>query len=330
MKPLNNNWFVRARLKSRHIPVLVALGDTCNLNRAAEGLGISQPAISKLVKELEDGLEVPLFERHARGVIPTVYGEAVIRYARRVQTSLDSAFDEVTALRAGHHGHVRIGTILTPCADLLPELIRQVKQLHPNLEVSIRTGSSRDLMTILNDGELDFLVARFFADVGLSGMHFEPLHKEPLCVCARAGLINQQLSREALHKADWVLPPSGSVLRYEFDALFQQKGMLPPSKVVNAENLLMVTTLLEHNDMLTVLPREVVAHYARYNMLAVVEVEPGIEDDLNRSLMAYGIITKHEHLLSPSAKSVLSQLRNIAQTFETAADETHCQRPEQH
>lgn len=316
MKPLNSSWFVRARLKSRHIPMLVALGDTGNLNRAAEGLGISQPAISKLLKDLEDGLEVPLFERHARGVVPTIYGEAMIRHARRMQTSLESAFDEVSALRGGQRGHVRIGTILTPCADLLPELTRRVRQSHPDLELSIRTGSSRDLMATLNDGELDFLVARFFADSGQGGMRFEPLYKEPLCVCARAGLIGHVLSREELHDADWVLPPSGSVLRHEFDALFQQVGMLPPGKVVNAENLLMVTTLLENNDMLTVLPREVVAHYARYGMLSVAEVEAGIEEDLNRSLMAYGIITKHEELLSPAARSVLTLIRQVAQFFE--------------
>lgn len=249
----------------------------------------------------------------ARGVVPTIYGEAMIRHARRMQTSLDSVFEEVNALRGGQRGHVRIGTILTPCADLLPEMTRRVKQSHPSLELSIHTGSSRDLMAILNDGELDFLVARFFADSGQAGMRFEPLYKEPLCVCARAGLIDHRLSREQLHAADWVLPPSGSVLRYEFDALFQQVGMLPPSKVVNAENLLMVTTLLEKNDMLTVLPRDVVAHYARYGMLAVAEVEAGCEDDLNRNLMAYGIITKNEELLSPSAKCVLTLLRQSAQ-----------------
>lgn len=292
--------------------MLVALGDTANLNRAAEGLGISQPAISKLLKELEDGLEVQLFERHARGVVPTMFGETMIRYARRVQNSLDSAFEEVSALRGGQSGHVRIGTILTPCAELLPELTRRVKLLHPNLELTIRTGSSRDLMAILNDGELDFLVARFFAEVGQGGLHFEPLNKEPLCVCARTGLINHVLTREELNAADWVLPPAGSMLRYEFDALFQQVGMLPPSKVVNAENLLMVTTLLENNDMLTVLPREVVAHYARYGMLAAAEIEPGVEDDLNRNLMPFGLITKHEELLSPSAKSVLAVYRQMA------------------
>lgn len=312
MKPINSNWFVRARLKGRQIPLLVALGDTCNLNRAAEGLGISQPAISKLLKELEDGLGVALFERHARGVVPTLYGESMIRHARRLQNTLENAYSEVDALRQGQQGHVRIGTVLTPCADLLPEVIGRAKQRFPDLELSIHTGSSRDLMAILDEGELDFLVARFFAGSQQHDMRFEPLAKEPLRICARTGLIQGQLSRAQLNAADWVLPPTGSVLRQEFDALFQRVGMRPPTKVVNAENLLMVTTLVEKNDMLTVLPRDVLAHYARYGMLAEIEVDASIDTDLNQGLMAYGIITKNQQLLSPAARNVLELLRDVA------------------
>lgn len=312
MKPINSNWFVRARLKNRHIPLLVALGDTGNLNRAAEGLGISQPAISKLLKELEDGLGVALFERHARGVVPTLYGESMIRHARRLQNTLENAYSEVDALRQGQQGHVRIGTVLTPCADLLPEVIGRAKQRFPSLELSIHIGSSRDLMAVLDEGELDFLVARFFAESQQHDLRFEPLAKEPLRICARAGLIRGPLSRAELNAADWVLPPAGSVLRQEFDALFQRVGMRPPSKVVNAENLLMVTTLVEKNDMLTVLPRDVLAHYARYGMLAEIEVDTSIVTDLNQGLMAYGIITKKQQLLSPAARNVLELLRDIA------------------
>lgn len=312
MKPINSNWFVRARLKNRHIPLLAALGDTGNLNRAAIGLGISQPAISKLLKELEDGLGVELFERHARGVVPTLYGEAMIRHARRLLNTLDSAYNEVDALRHGQQGHARIGTILTPCAELLPEVIHRAKQRFPALEVTIRTGSSRDLLAILDDGELDFLVARFSAGSQQDDLRFEPLAKEPLQICARAGLIEGPMSRAELNKADWVLPPAGSVLRHEFDALFQRVGMRPPTKVVNAENLLMVTTLVEKNDMLTVLPRDVLAHYARYGMLAEIEVDASIDADLNQGLMAYGIITKTRQQLSPAAGSVLELLRATA------------------
>ena len=313
MKPINSNWFVRARLKNRHIPLLAALGDTGNLNRAAIGLGISQPAISKLLKDLEDGLGVELFERHARGVVPTLYGEAMIRHARRMLNTLDSAYDEVDALRHGQQGHVRIGTILTPCAELLPEVIRCAKQRYPGLEMTIRTGSSRDLLALMDDGELDFLVARFFVGSQQENLCFESLAKEPLKICARAGLVHGPMTRAELNGADWVLPPAGSVLRQEFDALFQRVGMRPPQKVVNAENLLMVTTLIEKNEMLTVLPRDVLAHYARYGMLAEVEVDPSIDADLNQGLMPYGIITKNQQLLPPAARNVLELLRDIAQ-----------------
>ncbi len=312
MMPLSQNWFVRVRLKSRHIPLLVALGDTSNLNRAAEGLGISQPAASKLLKELEDGLGVTLFERQARGLVPTEYGEALIRHARRMLTSLEDAFAEVSALRAGHRGQVAIGTILTPCADLLPAVVRRARQAYPSLEISVRTGSSRDLMADLEAGELDFLVARFFAQSSHAGMRFEPLQDERLCVCARPGRAAGVWSPEQLQQADWVLPPSGSVLRQEFDNLFRGVGLSPPERVVNAENLLMVTTLLESCDMFTVLPRDVLAHYARYGMLEAVELEEGVEEALNRNLMGYGIIIKDEALLSPAARAVLGLLRQTA------------------
>lgn len=322
MKPINSNWFVRARLKNRHIPLLVALGDTGNLNRAAEGLGISQPAISKLLKELEDGLGVALFERHARGVVPTLYGETMIRHARRLQNTLDNVYSEVDALRQGQQGHVRIGTILTPCAELLPETVRRAKQRLPGLEITIRTGSSRDLLAILDDGELDFLVARFYAGGQQDDLHFEPLAREPLKICARVGLIEDPLSRAELNAADWVLPPAGSVLRQEFDALFQRVGMRPPTKVVNAENLLMVTTLVEKNDMLTVLPRDVLAHYARYGMLAEIEVDTSIDTDLNQGLMDFGIITKDQQLLSPAARNVLELVREVARQMALGATPT--------
>ena len=92
--------------------------------------------------------------------------------------------------------------------------------------------------------------------------------------------------------------------------------MPAPTKVVNAENLLMVTTLVEKNDMLTVLPRDVLAHYARYGMLAEIEVDSSIDIDLNQGLMDFGIITKDQRLLSPAARNVLELLRDVAR--ETA------------
>ncbi len=172
-------------------------------------------------------------------------------------------------------------------------------------------------------GSWTFWLRAFFASSQQTDLRFEPLAKEPLQICARAGLIEGPMSRAQLNAADWVLPPVGSVLRQEFDALFQRVGMRPPRKVVNAENLLMVTTLVEKDDMLTVLPRDVLAHYARYGMLEEIEVDASIDADLNQGLMAYGIITKTPQQLSPAAASVLELLRDTAQQMGLGHEAAH-------
>src|SRR5512138_2365842 len=106
-------WFLRARIKTRQLMLLIAIGDEGNIHRAAEVLLVSQPAASKLLKDLEDALGVTLFERLPRGMRPTWYGEAMIRHARMALSSLNQAHDEVQALKAGRFGQVSVGVITT-------------------------------------------------------------------------------------------------------------------------------------------------------------------------------------------------------------------------
>jgi DNA-binding transcriptional LysR family regulator len=73
------------RLRLRHLQVLSSLARTGNLSRSAAALNTTQPALSKWLKELEEDVGLPLFERHARGLRPTSYGEALIEHARRIE-----------------------------------------------------------------------------------------------------------------------------------------------------------------------------------------------------------------------------------------------------
>lgn len=354
MRPLNANRFIRARLKHRHLLVLAALGETSNINHAAEGLGISQPAVSKLLKELEEGVGVALFVRHARGVTPTVYGETLIRYSLDMLTTMDNAFDEVNAIRQGLSGHVRLGTVLTPCADLIPEAINRIRATHPNLEITIRTASSDDLLSSLRDGTLDIIIARqqqaythlnfhyepmyrkplfhqpqyptpvypeklksdspFFADSNYPDpVYSEPMFPEPILVCARRThpliTAGKRLTLADLLNNEWVLPPSGSVMRAEFEVMFQRNGMRLPNHIVTAENLLIVTNLLEKNNMLTLLPEAVMSHYNKYGMMGQVPLEVRLQRELGRSLEPYGLIHRGENILSPASRAVLELLR---------------------
>src|ERR1044072_9798173 len=112
-------WFLRARLKTRQLMLLIAIGDEGNIHRAAEILNMSQPAASKLLKDLEDVLGISLFERLPRGMRPTWYGETMIRHARIALSSLTQAGSELEALKTGGFGEVSVGAVTGPAVSLV-------------------------------------------------------------------------------------------------------------------------------------------------------------------------------------------------------------------
>src|ERR1700759_36003 len=104
MSTADTHWFIRARLKTRQLLLLVAMEEEGNIHGAAQVLNMAQPAASKLLKDLEDMLEVKMFDRLPRGVRPTWYGETMIRHARMALATLSHAHEEIAALKAGRSG----------------------------------------------------------------------------------------------------------------------------------------------------------------------------------------------------------------------------------
>jgi DNA-binding transcriptional LysR family regulator len=131
------HWFLRARLKTRQLLLLVAIAEEGNIHRAAEALNMTQPAASKLLKDLEEALEVSLFERLPRGMRPTWYGDTMIRHARVALSSLNQAHEELEAAKSGQFGQVNVGAITAPGLALLPPTVALVKREHPNLQIAL-------------------------------------------------------------------------------------------------------------------------------------------------------------------------------------------------
>ena len=96
------------RLRTRQLLLVARLGDERHLGRAAAAMGISQPAATRLLQELEDTLGAPLFTRGARGMQPTPGGEVLLRYARQLLNDLGATRRELAALAAGLHGTLRV------------------------------------------------------------------------------------------------------------------------------------------------------------------------------------------------------------------------------
>lgn len=300
------NWFLKARLKTRQLLLLVAIDDERNIHRAADLLHMTQPAASKQLKDLEDMLNVTLFERHPRGMSPTSYGEVMIRHARMALTSLSQAHDDILALKSGLSGQVDVGAIMTPGITLVPRAIAKVKEQSPLLRIGVHVDNSNVLLDRLQHGTLDFMVARIIDGEDRANLQFEELAGEPVCVVARIGhpLLNRQgLKLVDISNAGWVLPPQGSILRHRFEMVFRQEGLRPPINVVDTTSTLAITSILQQTDFLHVMPMDVANYCARFDMLGVVPI------DLPCTMDTYGIITKTGRLLSPGAKILIDAIR---------------------
>src|SRR5687768_7587536 len=131
------DWYLRASLKPRHLHLVVALDDYRSVGKVAASMNITQPAVSKALSELERGLEVKLFERTARGMHPTIYGECLIRHARSVLADLTEARDELRGLMSGASGTVRIGALFTAVHSFLPPGVALLKKRSPETNVMV-------------------------------------------------------------------------------------------------------------------------------------------------------------------------------------------------
>lgn len=305
----HSNWFVRSRLKTRQIVLLLQLYEQRSVLRAAELAGMTQPAASKMLGELEDSLGVKLFERHARGVQPTWYGEILVRHARLAMSEMDRAHDEIMALKSGLSGRASIGTVMNPGTHLIPSVIAAIKESHPRILISVEMDFSRPLVAKLVQGRLDCVVGRILDSGNAEELDFEPLSDEPHSIIGRAAHPFAQkadLELKDLLEFGWILQGSGGVLRGRFNSMLHERGMSHPKNVVETSALPVAIALLQITDMVAVLPEQAVLPYCAAGLVGIMPVALGVKMD------AFGIITRRDHRLSPGAEVVLKILRETA------------------
>ncbi|MFF8413896.1 LysR substrate-binding domain-containing protein [Streptomyces omiyaensis] len=256
------------RLKFRHLTLLIAVYEHGSVVRAAESLHLTQPAATRTLRELEAVAELPLFTRVPRGMLPTVYGEALVGHARAVVAEVRRAEEHLTGLRQGRDGTVTVGTLLAGANVLLPRAVARLKRERPRLTVVVREGTPDVLHPALLGGEVDVIVGRVGAvsGDGEGGERIRQcmLYREPIRLAVRAG---HPLLERARHGgagpgvtlADalahpWILPVEQTALRQELAALFVDRGLSLPVDRVECTSILTMRALLLQTDMVALLP----------------------------------------------------------------------------
>ncbi len=139
----------------RHLAVFHAVAETGGVNRAAERLLVSQPAVSRQVRALEDALGVALLERHPRGVRLTHAGEILADYARRLFAIENQAMSVLGDLRYARTGVLRLGGSMSLGDYFLPTIVADFNRDYPGVEVSLEVGNTDSVLNSLRENRLD-------------------------------------------------------------------------------------------------------------------------------------------------------------------------------
>lgn len=303
---------IAGRLKLRQLRLIVAIDEQASVLRAADALNISQPGATKLLKDAERDLGVPLFDRTNRGMVATDYGRALVRHAKLILSQLSHAAEELDDLAEGTGGRVTVGTLLAASASLLPTAIRQLREKRPRVSVAVIEGTNDRLMPALGVGDIDFVVGRLpefrFRDEFVQ----EPLFHEEVCVIVRAGhplARRRRLDIATLADSEWILPPPETTLRRQVEKAFHDAGVEAPRPVVQSVSLLTNRALLLATDMIGVWPRQVVLEDVRAGALAILPVV------LPAAAGPVGLSRRRNVILSPAAQALVAELKAAARVL---------------
>lgn len=228
-----------SRLRFSQLLLLVQVHQNGSLRAAAAHLNLSQPALSRSLKELESAFGFELFTRTSSGLTATLEGMSVIRGASLLLAELDHVRSE--AVQAGEaKSIVRIGTHPFVSESYLPGVLARLTQGDPPVRVELHEEGVLSLLKSLDDGHLDAIISGNHLELHRSATNFryESLFRAEFVVLARAG--SPLTRRNSVHWRDlmgerWVLPARGAIMRQMIDDWFVRNGLAPPRPILESE-----------------------------------------------------------------------------------------------
>lgn len=271
------DWYIRANLKPRHMQLLIALDELRQVARVAGYLNVSQPAVSKTLAELEKGLGVTLFLRGPKGMLPTAYGQILIKLSRSVMREMDITRDEMRLLASGADGRIRVGVLPAAAPVLAPRALIRLRQTSPLTSVVLHEGTSDHLLPRLRQGELDIVVGNLPSASKALGLEEQILHHgERICVvCGDHHLLakQQKVSWEDLAPYLVVVPPASTAFRVSVDAAMEALQLDASRALIESGSMTATNTFLRETDAISFYSEHLAKHYSEKGLIHVLPIE---------------------------------------------------------
>lgn len=297
--------FWKNALKLRHLRLLVAIDEHRHIGRVAAALNVTQPAVSKSLAEVEEGLGLKLFERTSTGVQPTAYGRCLIDHARSLDADLTRTRDRLKALVAGESGTISIGVLPAAATALLPKTLSLFRTRAPQANVIVREGPFEVLLPELRARKVDLLLGTLRPGPASRDLAEKVLASPPLALAARKGhplSRSRRVTWKQLVDCQWVLPPVGSSLRQPLENEFERNGIPVPTNCLETNATHLICSYLALTDAIAFLHEDLLRHISRRSGLCVLPLR------LTGLLRPTGVMWSHGYPLEPLAQRFLACL----------------------
>lgn len=265
------------RLRLRHLRLLDAVEAAGSLSRAAQQLGLSQPAATKILRELETVVGGVLYERLPRGVRLTEAGRAVVERLRIGLTALDRALGSG---KAAPRRRLLVGALPLATVDLLPQAIARLRHDGIDFDIEVSEGTVPAMLAALRNRQIDCFIGRVDAatlrDPALGDLVATPLLTEGLSFAAsrRHPLARRRsVPLAEIVGESWVLAPLPSSTRVFVDQHFLDHGLERPRPVIESLSFHTNLQIVGRSDLVTVAPSSAIAHYSRLGLVQCLRVD---------------------------------------------------------
>lgn len=292
------------RLRMRQVALLLAIDAHRTLHAASQQLGMTQPAATKMLHELEDALGQPLFDRVGRGLQLNPAGQAVMNTFRGMRGTMEALGRELQDLRLGGAGKLFIGSIMAASPVLLTDTLVRLKEEYPLLAIEIAVDTSDRLVEQMREGALDVVIGRMLGPARQNHV-FRPIGEEPLSVVAAVDhpLAGQaRVAFDDLLRFPWILQPLGSPMREVLEQEFRDHHASVQRGLIETSSILTTTNLIFKTQMIAVIPESSASRYQTHGLLTVLPYT------IAHKLAAYGSIVRSDRPLGAATARFLALL----------------------
>lgn len=273
-----------------------------SFSAAADLLGISQPAVSLQIRQLEQFLQTRLVERTGRGIKPTAAGQALLVHGERIQQAVDEAIRSVSEFSHDVSGTITLGTGATACIHLLPPLLQRLGRDYPLLRVGVTTGNTLDIVRAIEENRLDMGLVTL--PVSGRALDVTPVMDEEFVFIASLDQQDgfQLLTPAALHAQPFIAFESGSGTRALIDGWFAAEGrILTP--VMQLGSIEAIKRMVRAGLGYSIVPRMAVDLAADREGLCVMSLTPVLQRQL-------AVVMRQDKILSKGIAGIIRILQN--------------------